>query len=276
MKRITIYPAKSRWPLGLASVIAAALAVALAWPSRHDRVETVAVGASPLQMATATKAATPQMTPSSTKATTATMLAAPSPAQQVDKLSKSSSPVDAFFAYNILRACVGVRRAESEVYENEPSHKAKPSAAACGDVTPAQIVSRLQLLDRAGLAGVHGAMYAASLEGPDGSGATGNENVSTPEYAAWTARLQQYQQAGVRTGDRASLMSLSQRYENERDMPKALTYWVAQAELSKPSHTTENIIARLSKTMLPDQAAAAIEQGKQIARAAHPVEGDQQ
>jgi hypothetical protein len=108
---------------------------------------------------------------------------------------------------------------------------------------------------------------------------TGQEDMKSPEFAEWSERMQQYQLAGVKTGDRMSLMALSNRYENDQppDMAKSLVYWVAQAELSKtPSVANDNIIARLSHALAPDQAAAAVAEGKRIARAARPVEGDQQ
>jgi hypothetical protein len=144
----------------------------------------------------------------------------------------------------------------------------------CGDLTPGQIVSRLQLLDRAGKAGVHGALLAAGIEGPDGLGVTGNEDPRSAAYLEWTQRLTEYQQAGAKTGDQMALLSMSERYENERDMPKALAYLAAAIELS--GRPRANTVARLSQSMTPEQAAAALAEGKQIARAARPVQGDQQ
>ena len=199
--------------------------------------------------------------------------------QQVDKLAKSPSPVDAFTAYNIIRACVGARGAENEVYEHEPYPKLAPPSQACEDLTPGQVVSRMQLLERAAAAGVHGAMYAFGAEGHDGTGITGNEDISTPAYAEWTRRVMAYQEAGVKTGDWMSLMSMSNRYENEQppDIAKSLAYWAALAELSTTSDATmTSNIARLSQALTPEQAAAAIAEGRQIARAARPVEGDRQ
>jgi hypothetical protein len=171
------------------------------------------------------------------------------------------------------------RRAETEVYEHEPSPKPAPPSQACEDLTPGQVVSRIQLLERAAAAGVHGAMYAFGMEGPEGTGITGNEDTSIPAYAEWSRRVMAYQEAGVKTGDWMSLMSMSNRYENERppDIAKSLSYWVAQAELSATSDAEmTSIIARLSQALTPEQAAAATEEGRRIARAARPVEGDRQ
>jgi hypothetical protein len=86
--------------------------------------------------------------------------------QQVDRLAKSPSPVDAFTAYGIIRACVYSRRAETEAHANPPHPMPAPSREVCGDLTPGQVVSRLQLLERAAAAGVHGAMTAFAIEGP--------------------------------------------------------------------------------------------------------------
>ena len=231
-------------------------------PSSQTAVAVSQPSTMPVQQAAATP--TPP-TPSATTVLTK--------AQLVDKLRKSPSPVDAFTAYNIIRACVFTRRSETEVYENQPSRPpTQTSAQACGDLAPGQIVSRLQLLDRAGRAGVHGAFYARGLEGQDGNGATGNEDPQSPAYAEWTRILLEYQAAGVKTGDQMSLLSSSDRYENERDFPKALAYWVAATELSNKSRP--NVVARLSRLMTPEQAAAAIAEGKQIASAAQPIPGD--
>ena len=199
-------------------------------------------------------------------------------AQQVDRLSQSPSPVDAFAAYNILRACVWARRLEAEVFEGSP-YKAPdvPSSVVCGDLTPGQIVSRQQLLDRAARAGVHGAFFAAGMEGSGGAGGTtGYEDTSSAAYTEWSQLLLVYREAGVKTGDVLALQAMSTAYENDepRDLPKSLAYWVAATEVSgKP---TPNIVARLSHLMTPEQAAAAIADGKKIATAARPVEGDQQ
>ena len=194
-------------------------------------------------------------------------------AQLVDKLSKRPSPVDAFAAYNIIRTCVFTRRSETEVYENQPSRPpTQTSAQACGDLTPGQIVSRLQLLDRAGRAGVHGALLAAGMEGPDGNGVTGNEDPQSPAYAEWSRHLAEYLEAGAKTGDQMSLLGLSDKYENEHNMPKALAYWVAATELSHRPNS--NVVARLSRSMTPEQATAAISEGKQIASASRPISGD--
>jgi hypothetical protein len=199
--------------------------------------------------------------------------------QQVDKLGRSQSPVDAFRAYHIVRACVESRRAETEAREYEPVPKPAAPSQVCEDLTPGQVVSRMQLLERAAAVGVHGAMYAFVIEGPDGTGITGNEDSSAPAYAEWTRRLLIYQEAGVKTGDWMSLMSMSSRYENEQppDIAKSLAYWAALAELSSTSDATASgMIARLSQALTPEQAAAAIEEGRRIARAVLPVEGDRQ
>ena len=206
-----------------------------------------------------------------------------SKSRQVEKLSKSPSPVDAFAAYNIVRACVWARRLEREVYENPPNPKPISSSEACGDLAPGQIVSRLQLLDRAASAGVHNAMSAFGMEGPDGNGLTGQEDMNSPAVVELNRRLAVYMEAGVKTGDRFSLMTLSNKYENDepQDLAKSLTYWVAQNELARAqtgksdSKSYNNIVTRLSRGLTPDQTAAAINQGKQIALAARPVAGDQ-
>jgi len=196
--------------------------------------------------------------------------------QLVEKLRASGSPIDAFAAYKLIRACIVAKRAESEVDQNPESSPKIPSAQECEDISPGQMVSRFQLLEKAAKFGVHGAMYAFALEGPDGYGYLGTEDPTSPAMAEWTKRIHDYQEAGARTGDRYSLMSLSNYYENEepRDFSKALSYWVAQNELEKAktgkadSKIYLNIIARLSLSLTPEQTAAAMFQGRQIAEAA--------
>ena len=196
--------------------------------------------------------------------------------QLVEKLRASGSPVDAFAAYKLIRACIVAKRAESEVDQNPESAPKIPSAQACEDISPGQMVSRFRLLEKAAESGVHGAMYAFVSEGPNGDGNLESQDPTSPATVEWERHIRDYQEAGVKTGDRYSLMSLSNYYENEepRDFSKALSYWVAQNELDKAktgkadSKNYLNIVARLSLSLTPEQASAAIFQGRQIADAA--------
>ena len=201
----------------------------------------------------------------------------------VEKLSKSGSPVDAFAAYKLIRECVTSRRIETEVAQDpDPGRRAKttPPAVACEDISPGQVVSRLELLDAAAAAGVHGAALAFGLEGPDGYGVREGGDPRDSSTAEWARRLTAQIEAGVKTGDRWSLMTMSNRYENgadvEKDMSKALSYWVAMVELEKartgevPSKA-QNTLNRLKRTLTHEQADAAMKYGEQLAISAQPA-----
>lgn len=195
----------------------------------------------------------------------------------VAKLSKSGSPVDAFAAYKLIRECVTSRRIETEVAQDpDPERRSKttPPAIACEDIGPGQIVSRLELLDTAAAAGVHGAALAFGLEGPAGYGVAEGGDHRDAGTTEWARRLTAQIEAGVRTGDRWSLMTMSNRYENgadvEKDMSKALSYWVAMVELEKARTgdvpiRSQNTLNRLKQTLTPEQASAATKYGQQLA-----------
>jgi hypothetical protein len=198
----------------------------------------------------------------------------------VDKLSKSGSPVDAFTAWKLLSDCVNARRHETEsAQEPNPSAQAKTvsPAVACQDISPGQISSRLELLNIAALAGVHEAAMRFANEGPDGNGfsASGQFDTNDPSNAEWVRRTRAQIEAGVKTGDRWSFMVMSNQYENgdggvERDMGKALAYWVAMVEFEKATtgkapNSSENIINRLKRTLTPEQVDAAMKFGQQLA-----------
>lgn len=204
---------------------------------------------------------------------------------EIERLRKTGNPLDAYAGYKLIRDCFTARQSEVEVAQDpDPAHRASAISptVACGDMSPGQIVGRRQLLEVAASAGVHGAALSFGLEGPDGYGVKEEPNLNDPDFVEWQSRILSHMEVGVKTGDRWSLMGMSDRYENgtdgEKDFPKALAYWVAMTELEK-SRTgrlprwTENIINRLSQAMTPAQAQAAIASGQKIAAAARPVEG---
>jgi hypothetical protein len=249
-------------------VVAALLAAGLWWAP----AKTPAPGHQPAPTTASAAPATPATTVTAGAPKPAAAAPVLTKAQRVDLLSKSPSPVDAFTAYNIIAPCVYARRAEAE---GEKPMRFKSSHEACEDLTPGQIVGRLQLLERAATAGVHGAAMESANEGPTGYGWVGNADRAGPEYEAWARRQMEFWAVGVKTGDAASLMTLSMQVVNS-DPVKALTYWVAKTELSKQPPENSNVFNQLSQSLTPEQRAAAMEEGKRIARAARPVEGDRQ
>jgi thiamine monophosphate kinase len=204
-----------------------------------------------------------------------------SKARRIDLLAGTNKPADAFAAYLMIRDCVIARRADREATEAVAQHR-EPSSSICGDIAPGQIASRLQLLDVSARAGVHGALYAFALEGPEGYGFD-RSYVDSPSLRQWIEKIHLYQEAGAKTGDHYSLLSLSERYENDepRSISKALSYWVAQNEVLKASASQADgsayysVVARLSSKLSPEEADRAIARGLEIALAVHQQEKSQ-
>jgi hypothetical protein len=136
--------------------------------------------------------------------------------QAVDRLSKSGNPVDAFAAYNILRLCVDARKSdllraarEAEGLKNQ----FPPSDQACGDLSPGQITSRLQLLERAAEAGVQGAAAAFADEGPGGFGYGVPRQPGDAEDASFQQAMSHYIEIGAQHRDLWSLEAMTSKSE---------------------------------------------------------------
>jgi len=208
--------------------------------------------------------------------------------QKVDRLGRSSDPVDAFAAYQLVTACVWARDHEGWMAHHIlPGDRAllPTPQQACGDIASDQIQSRLRWLERAALAGVHHAATEMLREGPDGLGVS-NSDIDAPENASWKLRVEAALDAGVHTCDPDSLESRINAYENGQgvapDRAMALTYWVAYMEcrqrlVGQPSSILSNadsVTQRMGRSLTAEQIAQAMAAGHALARDARPLPGD--
>ena len=211
-------------------------------------------------------------------------------AQRVDRLSRSTNPIDSFAAYQLVTACIWARDHEGWMAHHIlPGDRAMlpTTQQACGDIASDQIQSRLRWLERAALAGVHHAATEMLKEGPDGLGLSGSSDIDAPENAPWKQRVETALAAGVRTCDPDSLESRVNSYESglgvDQDRAKALTYWVAYMEcrqrlVGAPASVIANgdsVTQRMGTTLTADQIAKSVSEGQQLARDARPLPGDE-
>lgn len=226
----------------------------------------------------------PQAARPASAATSADRMAA-----QVDRLSRSSNPVDVFGAYKLVTDCLWARGHESWLANHvAPGDRAQlPSTgSSCDDIASDQIQSRMRWLELAAMAGVHHAATAMAREGPDGLGQASEADLDAPQFADWRQRLDAAYDAGVRTCDPESLDNRVNAYENGagvgQDRAKALTYWVAYVDCRKrlndaPSTILGNgdsVTQRMGGSLSADQIARAVSAGQQMARDAKPLPGD--
>jgi len=270
-------------------VLAVALcggALVHAWTQRPP--ETMAIAAPavddvPRPAATWTDAATAAPEVARAASAPATLAA------QVDRLSRSVDPVDAFAAYRLVTRCLWARD-----HEGWMTHHVLPGDRAllptpqqsCGDIASDQVQSRLQWLQRAALAGVHHAAAELLKEGSDGLGVTGSGDLDAPQNAAWKARVEEAIDAGVRTCDTESLDYRVASYDSGLGVPQdramALMYWVAYVDCRQrlnagappvPDHG-EVVTRRMGAALSAEEIAAAVAAGQKLARDALPLPGD--
>ena len=209
--------------------------------------------------------------------------------QKVDRLSRSSDPVAAFAAYQLVTGCIWARD-----HEGWMAHHILPgdrgllptTQQACGNIASDQIQSRLRWLERAALAGVHHAATEMLKEGPDGLGTRTSSDIAAPENAAWKQRVEDALEAGVRTCDSDSLESRVNAYETglgvPQDRARALTYWVAYMACRQRFDDAaaaalvngDSVTQRMGTTLSADQIATAVSEGQQLAGSARPLPGD--
>jgi hypothetical protein len=188
-------------------------------------------------------------------------------ASKVDRLAISGNPEDLYAAYQIIFECVYARKNENE---GKPSN----ASGVCSDITPGQIASRLQMLDVAAAAGVHGAFISQLNEGPTGSGLVLGtpEQMKDPTVSAFYAKVESSIEAAAKTGDIQATAAMATTALAQNDKAGALVYWIAQDQMAKARGNSipnaDNIISSLSHDLTPDQVAFATAKGTQIATAA--------
>jgi hypothetical protein len=208
---------------------------------------------------------------------------------RVDRLGKSGDPVAAFAAYKLATECLWARdHADWLASHVAPGDRALlPTAqTACADIASDQIQSRLRWLEFAAAAGVHHAATAMAHEGPDGLGLVPEQDRDGPQYADWRQRLEAAYDAGVRTCDPESLDHRVNAYETglgvAPDRARALSYWIAWVDCRQrfgggpePGFAGgDGVTRRLGDPLRPDEIAAAVAAGHQLARDARPLAGD--
>jgi hypothetical protein len=264
------------WTHGAEAAAPAFVAASPAVASLSDGLPIALPAAAPASVPTPARAANPGDTLSA----------------QVDRLSRSGNPVDAFAAYQLVTGCLWARD-----HEGWMAHHILPgdrellptTQQACGDIASDQIQSRLQWLTRAALAGVHHAATEMIKEGPDGLGISGSSDLDAPENALWKQRADAAINAGIRTCDPESLDSRVGGYEHglgvAQDRAKALMYWVAYMDCRQrlagipgaPAPILGNgdgVTQRMGSALDADQIAIAVSAGQQLARDARPLPGD--
>jgi hypothetical protein len=133
-------------------------------------------------------------------------------AQQIQRLSASREPRDAYQAYRLLRACMDTQHQPLQVAAIADGRSALAGVADpvafCGAMTERMRTDRIALLERAARAGVDGAMVALVEEGPFGDASALATRPDDPLVTEWKARIGQMlgEQAGQ--GDWASLYLL--------------------------------------------------------------------
>lgn len=205
---------------------------------------------------------------------------------RVSTLVASGSPRDALDAFKLLDQCVIAREAQGGDEEaprdpDKAAHRYSPEEM-CGDLTPGQIASRYQLVEKAAKAKVPGAAARLAQLAPDGR--PGYEVWTDPNYAAWKREALDLARAAAKRGDIEALAMMQGLYEEGglegRNPPEAIKYWVAFTEalrLNSPERfgkgapgeakfeeSTAKGIARISDGLTPAQVEAAKAAGKRL------------
>jgi hypothetical protein len=272
--------------IGIGATAIAAIAVAAGFLLRPAPDPVVAVGA---PAATAPHAPGPMaVQPSQTDApalaatTASSSSAGASKAAEFNRLIQTGKPVDALTAYKLAAGCEGHKAwaalAKQAPLEDQRLFAAQAPKDPCGDLSPGQIATRLELLRIALDAGVHGALAAlVSTEGPHGVLHT------IADGPQWRALENAAIAAGEKSADPYTLLSRSSFYMNchntgqpcetsDADKAKALMYWVAFQEAKKldkmppamSSGGSETLVDRYSKSLPPEVAQKAIDEGKTL------------
>ncbi len=210
-----------------------------------------------------------------------------------EQLAGSGNPANAFAAYNLAMDCVWARQQLRQIELQAPGERSEESKTgltdgslaarateACGDITDAQIESRLKYVEAAAAAGVPLAALRLSAEGPFGDQTALSNRPDDPAVLQWRERVAALIKLAADKGDLASMASLSNMYESgtgiigQRDPYKALEYATAKWELQRqltgtPPPFQEKLSSKLAAALTPEQAQSAREAGYRIAAAAN-------
>jgi hypothetical protein len=166
---------------------------------------------------------------------------------QVDALTKSGKPADAWAGYQRLALCL-----------TDPS--------TCGDISPGQVAGRQDLLDAAAAAGVHGALYAMQTEA---TRATDDAQISQEALDEWHRRVDVARQAGAAHGDPFALWETALERAMARDWANFVAYATAHQLAAQadgvPTHSGFQALLDKSETQLStDRFVAAVSVGNSL------------
>jgi hypothetical protein len=263
-----------------AGVVVLGTAALLLFPNLPRPADVAATGKSTLVPSVTSVAK--DLTPAKTEATptvTAVVRAPVSKAAEFDRLVRTGKPADALAGYKLAATCEAHSAwgalAKQAAPEVQRLANLKSPEEACGDLSPGQRATRLELLRIANEAGVHGALAAlVSTEGPNGVLKT------IPDGPAWHTLESAAIEAAVKTADPYALISRSGYYMNchntgkpcvptDEDKALALMYWVAyqasQAlDKQSPMPGSDAVLARYSQSLPPEVVEKAIADGKTL------------
>jgi hypothetical protein len=196
-----------------------------------------------------------------------------SKSDQIDRLSRSGKPRDAYAAYQIAIECKETREAQRRG-EAIAAHALEDS---CGDISQVQIMDIGKNLEKAAAGGVPGALQELLAFGPlDGDASALDTRPTDPLVIEWKHKVQQLFALAARHGDLESMAMLSQAYEtgffDGKDQQLALAYEVAHYDLLVKSTDPRHVgmirngvrMADLTAHLDPGQIAAATALGKKL------------
>lgn len=199
----------------------------------------------------------------------------------IDELTATGNPKDALEAFKIAQDCINLkdfykRNTLRDLNYDEQENNIN---AACEDITPSQIRGRVDSLKKAVDARVKGAVVEFARLGPiiDDYYAF-EDRQSDPLVIEWKNKVNTLLKDTAIAGDTESLYLLTNYYQIgamvDKDPVLALTYEVARQEIRSNDGTflsenekilNNNLFAKLSENMTPQQINLAITNGKQIA-----------
>ncbi|MCC9597412.1 MULTISPECIES: hypothetical protein [unclassified Rubrivivax] len=138
---------------------------------------------------------------------------------EVRRLASSGNPKDIFGAYQLIKYCVNVLqygedgRAAFDTpdvsgSDSNVNHRRREAAKACGDLTSEDLSRRLDLVERAAMAGVPAAAVMMVAEGPSGRSEALVDSWDDPLVQDWRRRSVEYLHLAADNGDDLALQSL--------------------------------------------------------------------
>ena len=185
----------------------------------------------------------------------------------IQKLTGSARVADAYYAYLLLHSCRQLQQAASKSVEDN-----RAMFLQCGDISPGQLETRLQLVERAAAAGVPGSLWSFLREGKESLGSklqNDLENSRDQDTQAFVDKAKSFQSAAAMHGDRLAMLAEASRAESDGDLVVALAYWRAQelasgGGLANLGVSPSGQMTRLGASLDIDQMARASNMAQQI------------